>query len=190
MSADPQGSWLSVGPYRVTLAESIQVIAARKPGIAWRAYQFVDMLGFQAIVIVCLWQIFGASYRYVEGSLPRDVNIGLAVAAGLIGYFVVDAVWRWADRRLFNWQAGSRNDYLVQLDVGAVHVALGESRLMLPWTAIHRVVEHNSCILIFIDDLSAIVVPKRAFAQRAEADAFLTFARTRFESESRAPRTR
>jgi hypothetical protein len=135
-----------------------------------------------------LWGIFVLVLRIALGPLSAGWVIGSVIVAGVISVFLVLRVIGHAVmRRQFAGLASSRHDYTVHLNGAGVSYTCGKISTQLPWDAVDRVVDKRGCILLFFDDLAALVVPRRAFATAAGADAFLSFAQLRTGLASRPP---
>jgi hypothetical protein len=173
----------SVGPYRLTSAEFISIAWATRSGLFQKTYNCIASALVTMALQLSLWGVFLLAYRLAIGPAPVAVLVGAVAFAGLMAillmFWVIGAALM---RSYFKRQMIARFDYTINLYDDRMQYALGKVSASLPWEAIDRIVDKRGCVFFFLDDLAAIIVPRRAFASTANADAFLSFAQARWRA--------
>jgi hypothetical protein len=117
------------------------------------------------------------------GPVPEQAAISAVVVAGGIAIFLMLRVINPAIlRRQFQGLTASRREFTVNLHDDGVRYSCGTIASSIPWDTIDRAIEKRGCIFLFLDDLMAVIVPRRAFASARDADNFLSFAQTQWSS--------
>jgi len=167
----------SVGPYRLTSTEFMSVTHAAKPNRLLQIYNCSLTGLLTAFLQLSLWGIFVLILRVAFGPVRGAAVIASVAVAGVIAALVVLRVIGPAVLRgYFSGLSASRFDYTIKLYDDGARYSLGKLAVFLPWDAVDRVVDKRGCIFLFVDDYSAIIAPRRAFASAGNADTFLAFA--------------
>jgi YcxB-like protein len=104
-------------------------------------------------------------------------DLGIA-AFLLLAPLVAPLAERLSYRRIFDKQRLGTTDVSFAAGIAGVDVeaAIGQSHF--PWTAVSRVDASTEHVFLWLHSYMAIIVPKRVFASPAQAEAFVSFAKS------------
>lgn len=126
------------------------------------------------------------------GGLPGLVALALAIGALLVALAALTdpLMIRLAARRRFRdgTFAAFTRPQTIDISTAGVRVAGGASEGLTPWTSIVDVAAGPDTVYLFVNSLSAYIVPRRAFADAAGFDTFLARARELYAAERAAHR--
>jgi multisubunit Na+/H+ antiporter MnhG subunit len=138
-------------------------------GNRWRRRR-ASVIGLAAFVVgIGLW----TAYQWWTGGAWTDL---LGAFVLLTSPITVPMINRRAYRRIFEKQRLGTSDVRLAASVNGIDCDAATGRSHFPWSAIGLVEVTADHIFLWLHDYMGIVVPRRAFASPAAADAFAAFA--------------
>jgi YcxB-like protein len=104
-------------------------------------------------------------------------DLGIA-AFLLLSPLLVPLAERLSYRRVFDKQRLGTTDIRFAAGIAGVDVEAATGRSHFPWTAVSRVDASTEHVFLWLHSYMAIIVPKRVFASPAQAEAFVSFAKS------------
>ena len=128
-----------------------------------------------------------AARAFAASESPNPLDVELAGLVGLLAFFAGFLAFlaayslqrRFAIGASFAHTPGVFDDVEMVLDVGGVTTNSRLSRVHRSWSAFTRVTAENGLVLLWIGPQFAILIPDRAFADAAQRDSAIAFARAR-----------
>ncbi len=109
---------------------------------------------------------------------PNNIPPLVHMVIALAGFFGIYTLFQWAIQYRY-WEVDNF-DHEVLAGKESIELQMGGAKAQFAWGALNAVQE-SSAYLFFVHNANGgIVVPKRAFASPAEAEAFSVFAQERF----------
>jgi hypothetical protein len=147
---------------------------------AMRRYVTWTRLGAAGVAAITVWSLV-AYLAYDSRSIPALI---LAITAGILAYRLTPAlmllaapgnVQRMLRDSRFRGMIG-RQELALTPDVIVFRADSGERRIS--WHAVERIADTHAHIFIYDTPITALIIPSRSFATRADRDAFLDQARS------------
>jgi hypothetical protein len=153
-------------------------LLARRPGA--RHWALLGGLACALLVLGGLLALLQGSLAWLSEPVPRALLIALAVALGLLLALsaVLEVLKRSArgrpptDPTMLGWR-------VIELAEDGVRETTARGTEVTRWGAIREVDETASQVHLYVTNVSAHVIPKRAFASGADVARFVDIARTR-----------
>ncbi len=105
-----------------------------------------------------------------------SIWLPLLVVAVLLGFNIVIGARRSVNRR---GRSLIGEDVAFRVDDDGAHQDFAGGHIWVEWWALTEAIDNASMIVIKRDRLPSFYIPKRAFANEADAEAFLTYVRAR-----------
>lgn len=172
----------SAGPFRLSPKEYVASAGTAKYSRLTKIYGCVASALVTMLIQIVMWGIFILILRTVIGRISEPVVVSAVILAGALALFLMLRVINPAIMQgQFRGLAASRQDYTISLHDDGVHYSCGSIACLVPWNAVDRVIDKRGCIFLFIDDVMAVITPRRVFASTSDADGFLNFAQHRWK---------
>jgi YcxB-like protein len=105
------------------------------------------------------------------------IDLGVAVFL-LLSRFFVPLAERLSYRRIFDKQRLGSTDIRFAAGIAGVDVEAATGHSHFPWTAVSQAEECTEHVFLWLHVYMAVIIPKRAFASPAQAEAFVAFAKS------------
>jgi hypothetical protein len=128
----------------------------------------ISIIGIPAFIIIC-----AVSLKYLLSlSLPLIAIVIIAVIGGAIGDIAMIILMKSQVMRLPADKPGLLGEHIIEINASGVLEKTVVNEGLNTWKGVHRITQNESYIFVFIDDIAAHIIPKRAFASEQESNAF------------------
>lgn len=165
-------------PYQLTRSDFEEYSRA-----AWRRLNSSSgaayaAFGWNMVIYIPLGVAAMGFYHFLSSHSGRDV-VPVQIAAGaLLLFFVLAFLGRWAQRRRHFISGVLDGGWFLApstltLSAQGIETRCEHHRFEIAWPGILAIEQTENLILLFVDGMGAVVVPKRAFGSEDEWDGFV-----------------
>ena len=175
---------VAVGPYRLHERDFAHAIGAARRS-AWDRTLDWGLVGLTFLICAT---VYVAAFAWLMISIvpdewPDDLRTAInGVSGGAFSALFVNFVPSALRRLRYERLMATNCDYIVALDERNLCLRSYVSTYATPWSAIARIADKSGDLFFFLNDIAAVIVPRIAFASRADADAFLAFAQSQWRA--------
>jgi hypothetical protein len=156
-----------------------------------RAVRMMLLAGLACFVLSAgaFWLVESRRRMFLSSGVPAPFdspfNFANLVSWGIVLFLWIALMQVLAGNWKKNWQrlANQHRAKSAEISADGICIIDEESRSQYQWTAIAKVVDTPSLLLIYLDELIFHIVPKRAFAVEAELDQFWKLVGDKGESD-------
>ena len=137
--------------------------------------RWFDLVGWLRILLLPVFLVISLkAFRPVSEDLALIFYGAVLLAGAFYTWLSLSMVFF---RRLPLEGGSVLRPHTIEIDATGLRMTSATTRAEMDWSAIKMVDDHAGLILLFVDRMSAMMIPRRAFPDAASADRFVAIVR-------------
>ena len=149
-----------------TLEES-DYLHAQSVHRKWSMRKAVVVYSLNIVAVGAGWALWGLGAWSIAAGILGGV-VGGVVAGSIVSYIYVP----WKAKRVFRQQKSLQREFTLSWDADGVRTKSENGAFSSNWSDFLRWKESETLFLLYLSDIQFLMIPKRAFGDKAEIEDF------------------